>query len=218
MLRVVICGSAVDDVAALIDRLSESYQPCGDDRLGGDANISADPKSGGLAALLGDPEPAREPGTAREATFRSFQKANHRLVVTGVSGDEQRTRSLVAAASTADLVVPLVDARMGVSDQTRRCTVVASLLGIRRIVLAVNAADLAKCSQGAFDAIAGEFVAFAGPLKFAPTARAPNNPKDPHPADRPDRPQTEMAGTLRRARHPSRSDSRAALVRYATAF
>jgi len=166
MLRVVICGSAVDDVAALIDRLSESYQPCGDDRLGGDANISADPKSGGLAALLGDPEPAREPGTAREATFRSFQTANHRLVVTGVSGDEQRTRSLVAAASTADLVVPLVDARMGVSDQTRRCTVVASLLGIRRIVLAVNAADLAKCSQGAFDAIAGDFVAFAGPLKF----------------------------------------------------
>ena len=83
--------------------------------------------------------------------YRYFSTEKRKFIVADTPGHEQYTRNMITAASTADLAVILIDARKGVLTQTRRHAYLASLLGIRRIVVAINKMDLVEYSASVFD-------------------------------------------------------------------
>ncbi|WP_114954844.1 sulfate adenylyltransferase subunit CysN [Sphingosinicella terrae] len=165
LLRFLTCGSVDDGKSTLIGRLLYDTKLLFDDQL--DA-LEADSKRLGTQgdkldfALLVDGLAAeREQGITIDVAYRFFTTDRRKFIVADTPGHEQYTRNMVTGASTADLAVILVDARKGVLTQTRRHSYLAHLLGIRRIVLAVNKMDLAGYDQAAFDAICAEYAAFA---------------------------------------------------------
>ncbi|MEI7688359.1 MAG: adenylyl-sulfate kinase, partial [Planctomycetota bacterium] len=93
--------------------------------------------------------------------YRFFSTDRRKFIVADTPGHEQYTRNMVTGASTADLAVILIDARKGVLTQTRRHSFLVSLLGIRRVVLAINKMDLVGYSQATFDAILADYKTFA---------------------------------------------------------
>ena len=109
----------------------------------------------------------REQGITIDVAYRYFSSEKRKFIVADTPGHEQYTRNMVTGASTADLAVMLVDARKGVLTQTRRHSYLAKLVGIRRFVLAVNKMDLVDYDQGAFEAIAAEYRAFAEKIGIA---------------------------------------------------
>ena len=99
----------------------------------------------------------REQGITIDVAYRFFATEKRKFIVADTPGHEQYTRNMVTGASTADAAVLLVDARKGVLTQTRRHSYLAQLVGIRRIVLAVNKMDLVDYDQGVFDAIVADY-------------------------------------------------------------
>src|SRR5690606_35895818 len=96
-----------------------------------------------------------------------------KFIVADTPGHEQYTRNMATGASAADLAVVLVDARQGVLRQTRRHSIIASLLGIRHVVLAVNKIDLVDFDPELFFRIAAEYEAFAKDLGFESIVQIP---------------------------------------------
>src|SRR6201999_1577485 len=142
-----------------------------DDQL---AALEADSKRVGTQgqnidfALLVDGLAAeREQGITIDVAYRFFATEKRKFIVADTPGHEQYTRNMATGASNSDLAVILIDARKGVLTQTRRHAYIASLLGIRHIVLAVNKIDLMDYSQAVFDDIVATFSAFAARLNFA---------------------------------------------------
>jgi bifunctional enzyme CysN/CysC len=117
-----------------------------------------------FALLLDGLEAEREQGITIDVAYRFFSTDHRKFVVADTPGHEQYTRNMVTGASTADLAVILVDARKGVLTQTRRHSYLASLLGIRHVVLAVNKLDLVDYSQTVFASIEDDFRRFAGEI------------------------------------------------------
>ena len=109
----------------------------------------------------------REQGITIDVAYRAFTTDKRKFIVADTPGHEQYTRNMATGASTADLAVILIDARKGVLTQTRRHTYIASLLGIRHIVLAVNKMDLVGYSREIFEAIEADYRAFAQSLGLA---------------------------------------------------
>src|ERR1700681_3309146 len=146
LLRFITCGSVDDGKSTLIGRLLyESHVIC-EDQL---AALAADSKKAGtrgreldFALLVDGLSAEREQGITIDVAYRSFSTGTRKFIVADTPGHEQYTRNMVTAASTADLAVMLVDARKGVLTQTRRHSLVCSLLGIRQVVLAINKMDL----------------------------------------------------------------------------
>ena len=103
----------------------------------------------------------REQGITIDVAYRFFATEKRKFIVADTPGHEQYTRNMVTGASTADAAVLLVDARKGVLTQTRRHSYLAQLVGIRRIVLAVNKMDLVGYDQRVFDAIVADYAAVA---------------------------------------------------------
>jgi bifunctional enzyme CysN/CysC len=165
LLRFITCGSVDDGKSTLIGRLLYDSKMIFEDQL---AALEADSRKVGTQggdldfALLVDGLAAeREQGITIDVAYRFFSTDRRKFIVADTPGHEQYTRNMVTGASTADLAVILIDARKGVLTQTRRHAFLASLVGIRRIVLAVNKMDLVGWSRDAFDAIVAEFGAFA---------------------------------------------------------
>ncbi|MFZ1775347.1 MAG: sulfate adenylyltransferase subunit CysN [Rhizobiaceae bacterium] len=200
LLRFLTCGSVDDGKSTLIGRLLHDTRQIFDDQL---AKLEQDSRRHGTAgkdldfALLVDGlEAEREQGITIDVAYRFFATPKRKFIVADTPGHEQYTRNMATGASTADLAIVLVDARKGVLTQTRRHSHIASLLGIRHIVLAVNKIDLAGYSQEVFDAIVSDYMAFAGELGFASiyaipvsarhgdniAARSPNTPWHEGPA------------------------------------
>ena len=144
------CGRIPDDVQAALERDSRRY---GTVPGGIDYALLVD----GLAA-------EREQGITIDVAYRYFETASRRFILADTPGHEQYTRNMVTGASTADLAVLLVDARKGLLNQTRRHAAIASMLGIRQVVLAVNKMDLIGFDQARFAAIVADFQAFAAQL------------------------------------------------------
>jgi bifunctional enzyme CysN/CysC len=115
----------------------------------------------------------REQGITIDVAYRYFGTARRRFIVADTPGHEQYTRNMVTGASTAELAVLLVDARKGVLTQTRRHSLLARLVGIRRFVLAVTKMDLVDYDQGAFEAAVGDYRAFAGQAEIGDWAAIP---------------------------------------------
>ena len=126
-----------------------------------------------FALLVDGLEAEREQGITIDVAYRFFATDKRKFIVADTPGHEQYTRNMATGASNSDLAVILIDARKGVLTQTRRHAYIASLLGIRHIVLAVNKIDLVDYSQGVFDQIVADFTAFAAKLDFVSQVAIP---------------------------------------------
>ena len=169
-LRFLTCGSVDDGKSTLIGRLLYEQNLIFDDQL---AALASDSRKFGTnageidyALLLDGLEAEREQGITIDVSYRYFATPRRSFVVADTPGHEQYTRNMATGASNADLAVLLVDARKGLSDQTRRHAIIAGLLGIRHVVLAVNKMDLAGYERTVFDGIVAAFASFAGELGF----------------------------------------------------
>jgi len=171
MLRFITCGSVDDGKSTLIGRLLYDSKMIFEDQL---AALEADSKRVGTQgqdidfALLVDGLAAeREQGITIDVAYRYFATERRKFIVADTPGHEQYTRNMVTGASTADLAVILIDARKGVLTQTRRHSFLAHLLGIRRLVLAINKMDLVDYSESRFNEIVAHYRAFASTLGIA---------------------------------------------------
>ena len=170
LLRFITCGSVDDGKSTLIGRLLYESKMIFDDQL---AAIEADSRKWGTQgedidfALLVDGLAAeREQGITIDVAYRFFTTTRRKYIVADTPGHEQYTRNMVTGASTADVAVILIDARKGVLTQTRRHSYLASLLGIRKVLVAVNKMDLVDYAQRSFEQIANDYRAFAAQLGF----------------------------------------------------
>ena len=109
----------------------------------------------------------REEGITIDVAYRYFATARRTFIIADTPGHVSYTRNMVTGASTADLGIVLLDARHGVLEQSRRHLFIASLLGVRHIVVAVNKMDLVDWDQARFDEIASELGSFAARLDVA---------------------------------------------------
>jgi len=165
LLRFITCGSVDDGKSTLIGRLLYDSKMVFEDQL---AALEADSKKVGTQggeidfALLVDGLAAeREQGITIDVAYRFFSTDKRKFIVADTPGHEQYTRNMVTGASTAELAVILIDARKGVLTQTRRHSYIVSLLGIRKVVLAVNKMDLVDYSEEIFNTIVDEYRDFA---------------------------------------------------------
>ena len=168
LLRVLACGSVDDGKSTLIGRLLFECGTIPDDVM---AALERDSKRFGTVeggtdyALLVDGLAAeRDQGITIDVAYRFFETPRRRFILADAPGHEQYTRNMVTGASASDLAVLLVDARKGLLVQTRRHAAIASLLGIRQVVLAVNKMDLVGFEQAVFDKIVTDFYALLGKL------------------------------------------------------
>ena len=115
----------------------------------------------------------REQGITIDVAYRFFATERRSFIVADAPGHEQYTRNMVTGASTADLAIILIDARKGVLTQTRRHSWLAHLIGVRRLVLAVNKMDLVGFEQDRFEAIVADYRAFADAIGIADVMAIP---------------------------------------------
>ena len=165
LLRFITCGSVDDGKSTLIGRLLYETHLVFEDHL---AALEADSAKVGtqggdldFALLLDGLSAEREQGITIDVAYRFFSTEHRKFIVADTPGHEQYTRNMVTGASTADVAVMLVDARKGLLTQTRRHSYLVSLLGIKRVVVAINKMDLVDYSEAVFDDIAAEYTAFA---------------------------------------------------------
>ena len=177
LLRFITCGSVDDGKSTLIGRLLWESRQLFDDQV---AALHSESKRFGTQgdqldfALLVDGLAAeREQGITIDVAYRFFASARRRYIVADTPGHEQYTRNMATAASTADAALLLVDARAGMLTQTRRHAMLASLLGVRHVLLVVNKMDLVGFDADRFNAIREAFEAFAAPLGFASIGAIP---------------------------------------------
>jgi bifunctional enzyme CysN/CysC len=168
LLRFITCGSVDDGKSTLIGRLLHDTRQVFDDQLSAVANDSRRWGTTGevpdLALLVDGLQAEREQGITIDVAYRYFQTPRRKFIVADCPGHEQYTRNMATGASTADAAVVLVDAEKGVRVQTRRHTHIVSLLGVHNVILAVNKMDRIAYDRARFEAIAGEFVAYARKL------------------------------------------------------
>ncbi|UUP18835.1 sulfate adenylyltransferase subunit CysN [Nitratireductor thuwali] len=171
LLRFLTCGSVDDGKSTLIGRLLYDTKLIFEDQL---AALEKDSKKHGttgedidLALLVDGLEAEREQGITIDVAYRFFATPKRKFIVADTPGHEQYTRNMATGASTADVAVVLVDARQGILPQTRRHSIIASLLGIRHVVLAVNKIDLVDFDEAVFAGIVADYRAFAKDLGFA---------------------------------------------------
>ncbi|MEP3136396.1 MAG: sulfate adenylyltransferase subunit CysN [Rhizobiaceae bacterium] len=170
-LRFITCGSVDDGKSTLIGRLLWDTKSVSSDHADGLANssVQSDEETGThipeFALLLDGLQAEREQGITIDVAYRYFSTANRSFIVADTPGHEQYTRNMATGCSTADLAVVLVDARTGILEQTRRHATIATLMGIRQLVLVVNKMDLVDYSQSIFQSIASQFIDLADSLE-----------------------------------------------------
>ena len=168
LLRLVTAGSVDDGKSTLIGRLLFESKGIYEDQL--DAIRKVSPKVGttggelDLALVTDGLKAEREQGITIDVAYRYFSTPKRKFIIADSPGHEQYTRNMVTGASTADLAIVLIDAKNGVTTQSRRHAFIASLLGIPHVVVAVNKIDLVKYSQSRFNEIVEEFTEFSTKL------------------------------------------------------
>ncbi|MEX0583111.1 MAG: sulfate adenylyltransferase subunit CysN [Sneathiella sp.] len=170
LLRFITCGSVDDGKSTFIGRLLWDSKLLFEDQL---ATLTAESKRVGTqngeidyALLLDGLQAEREQGITIDVAYRFFATDKRKFIVADTPGHEQYTRNMVTGASTADLAVILIDARKGVLIQTMRHSYLVSLLGIRKIVLAINKMDLVDYDKAVFEKIREDYLKFAARLNF----------------------------------------------------
>ncbi|MBP8814695.1 MAG: sulfate adenylyltransferase subunit CysN [Laribacter sp.] len=168
LLRFITCGSVDDGKSTLIGRLLHDSRLIFEDQL---AAIERDSQKHNttdeavdLALLVDGLQAEREQGITIDVAYRYFSTDTRKFIIADCPGHEQYTRNMATGASTADLAIILIDARYGVQTQTRRHSFIASLLGIRHVIVAVNKMDLLEFDQAVFERIRQDYLAFAEAL------------------------------------------------------
>jgi bifunctional enzyme CysN/CysC len=168
LLRLSTAGSVDDGKSTLIGRLLYDSKQIFEDQLEHVAQASE--RRGGegaldLALLTDGLRAEREQGITIDVAYRYFATPRRRFIIADCPGHRQYTRNMVTGASTADLAVVLIDARRGVLEQSKRHAFISALLGIPKLVVAVNKMDLVEHSQARFDEVVEEFEGFAPNLR-----------------------------------------------------
>jgi bifunctional enzyme CysN/CysC len=169
LLRFITCGSVDDGKSTLIGRMLYESKMIFEDQL---AALESDSKKVGtqgqdldFALLVDGLASEREQGITIDVAYRYFSTDKRKFIVADTPGHEQYTRNMATGASTADLAIILIDARKGILTQTKRHSFIASLLGIRNVVLAINKMDLVNYDQTVFDQIVLDYADFAKRLR-----------------------------------------------------
>jgi sulfate adenylyltransferase large subunit len=169
LLRLATAGSIDDGKSTLIGRLLYDSKQIFEDQL--DAVERTSYARGDdyvdLALLTDGLRAEREQGITIDVARRYFSTPRRKFIIADTPGHIQHTRNMVTGASTADLVVILVDARNGITEQTRRHAFIASLLRIQHLVICVNKMDLVDYDQRVFEKVRAEFEDFATRLEIA---------------------------------------------------
>ena len=170
LLRFLTCGNVDDGKSTLIGRLLHDSKMIYEDHM---EAITRDSKKSGttgeevdLALLVDGLQAEREQGITIDVAYRYFSTAKRKFIIADTPGHEQYTRNMATGASTCDLAIILIDARYGVQTQTKRHSFIASLLGIKHIVVAVNKMDLMDFDQTVFDKIREDYLQFAKGLEL----------------------------------------------------
>ncbi len=168
LLRLLTCGSVDDGKSTLIGRLLHDTKMIYEDHM---TSLKADSAKLGttgekldLALLVDGLQAEREQGITIDVAYRYFSTDKRKFIIADTPGHEQYTRNMATGASTAQLAIMMIDARHGVLTQTRRHSFIASLLGIRHIVVAINKMDLVGFSEERFEEIKKDYLAFATKL------------------------------------------------------
>ncbi|MCL7945232.1 sulfate adenylyltransferase subunit CysN [Marinobacter sp. ATCH36] len=168
LLRLLTCGSVDDGKSTLIGRLLHDTKMIYEDHMASLKTDSAKMGTTGekldLALLVDGLQAEREQGITIDVAYRYFSTDKRKFIIADTPGHEQYTRNMATGASTAQVAILMIDARHGVLTQTRRHSYIASLLGIRHIVVAINKMDLVDYSQERFNEIKDDYLAFANKL------------------------------------------------------
>ena len=162
ILRLNTCGSVDDGKSTLIGRLLYDSRSLMEDQIEA-LERSADITGGGqinLANLTDGLRAEREQGITIDVAYRYFATPRRRFIIADTPGHVQYTRNMVTGASAANLSIVLVDARLGVTEQSRRHTCIAALLRIPHLVIAVNKMDIVGWSEARFIEIRDQFEKF----------------------------------------------------------
>ncbi|MBM6401095.1 sulfate adenylyltransferase subunit 1 [Phycicoccus sonneratiae] len=175
LLRFATAGSVDDGKSTLIGRLLLDSKAIFEDQL---EAVEATSNAKGydytdLALLTDGLRSEREQGITIDVAYRYFATPRRKFIIADTPGHVQYTRNMVTGASTADLGLVLVDARQGLTEQSRRHAVLLSLLRVPHLVLAVNKMDLVGFDQGVFERIRQEFVTFTQRLNVPDLAVIP---------------------------------------------
>jgi bifunctional enzyme CysN/CysC len=175
ILRLATAGSVDDGKSTLIGRLLYDSKAIFEDQL---ASVERTSRERGedytnLALLTDGLRAEREQGITIDVAYRYFATPRRKFIIADTPGHVQYTRNMVTGASTADLAIVLVDARNGLTEQSRRHAFLATLLRVPHLVLAVNKMDLVGYDADVFERISAEFTVFAaklaiGDLTFIP--------------------------------------------------
>ena len=168
ILRFNTCGSVDDGKSTLIGRLLYDSKSIMEDQMEA-LERSADITGGGeinLANLTDGLRAEREQGITIDVAYRYFATPRRKFIIADTPGHVQYTRNMVTGASTADLGLVLVDARQGLTEQSRRHAVILSLLRVPHLVLAINKMDLVDFDEKIYEKIHDEFTQFATKLSI----------------------------------------------------
>lgn len=167
LLRFATAGSVDDGKSTLIGRLLYDSKSIFVDQY--DAVEAASQRRGDdyvdLALLTDGLRAEREQGITIDVAYRYFATPVRKFIIADTPGHPQYTRNMVTGASTAEAALILVDARKGVVEQSRRHSLLASMLGVRHLVVCINKMDLVEYSQETYDAIVQDFTDFASRLQ-----------------------------------------------------
>ena len=170
LLRLLTCGSVDDGKSTLIGRLLHDSKMIYEDQL---ESIKADSVKSGttgdeidLALLVDGLQAEREQGITIDVAYRFFSTTKRKFIIADTPGHEQYTRNMATGASTANLAIILIDARHGVLTQTRRHSFIASKLGIKHVVVAINKMDIVDFSEQRYNEIKEQYLEFATQLNI----------------------------------------------------
>jgi sulfate adenylyltransferase large subunit len=175
LLRLATAGSVDDGKSTLIGRLLYDAKAVLADQLAHVEEVSRRRGAAGpdLALLTDGLRAEREQGITIDVAYRPFATPRRRFIIADTPGHAQYTRNMVTGASTADLALILIDARHGMTEQSRRHTAIAKLLGIPHVVVCVNKMDLVDHAEEAFDAVVREVLDWSARIDLHDVAFIP---------------------------------------------
>jgi bifunctional enzyme CysN/CysC len=177
MVRLLTCGSVDDGKSTLIGRLLWDAAGVTEDQRAAIALASHNRAVNGekidFSLLLDGLQAEREQGITIDIAWRYFETGDRRFVIIDSPGHEQYTRNMATGASHADIAILLVDARHGPKRQTRRHAAICDLVGIKKVILAVNKMDLVDYAESRYHEIESEFRGMAGSFGFTEVITIP---------------------------------------------
>lgn len=175
LLRFITAGSVDDGKSTLIGRLLYDTQSIKVDQLEAVQRQSKNKQEGeiDLALFVDGLRAEREQGITIDVAYKYFQTEKKKFIIADAPGHIQYTRNMVTGASNSNLIIILIDARQGVVEQTRRHSIIASLLKMPHVAVAINKMDMVDYAQDVFDKIVEDYTIIAKDLQFKDVAFIP---------------------------------------------